>query len=150
MTIEEAAHLVLLAGGFAEGGEVFVLDMGKPISVGDLARQLIKASGYSVRDLNNPDGDIEIVTTGLRPGEKLHEELMIRKGAQTTAHPKIICVREDHLSELETAALMRDLSEAIEADDAAHSCDVLGRWIPGFADDVGQKKWLASGISGTD
>ncbi|MFZ1728256.1 MAG: nucleoside-diphosphate sugar epimerase/dehydratase [Albidovulum sp.] len=150
MTIEEAAHLVLLAGGFAEGGEVFVLDMGKPISVGDLARQLIMASGYSVRDVKNPDGDIEIVTTGLRPGEKLHEELMIRKGAQTTAHPKIICVREDHLSELETAAMMRDLSEAIEADDVAHACDVLGRWILGFADDAGQKRRLASGLAVTD
>jgi FlaA1/EpsC-like NDP-sugar epimerase len=122
----------LLAGSFAEGGEVFVLDMGEPVSVNDLARQLIKASGYSVRDAENPDGDIEIVTTGLRPGEKLHEELMIRKGAQTTEHPKIICVREDHLSELETAAVLRDLSEAIENDDVGLAHNALRRWIPGF------------------
>ena len=137
MTIEEAAHLVLLAGSFAEGGEVFVLDMGEPVSVNDLARQLIKASGYSVRDAENPDGDIEIVTTGLRPGEKLHEELMIRKGAQTTAHPKIISVREDHLSELETAAALRDLSDAIEADDVDLAQAALARWILGFSKSQG-------------
>jgi FlaA1/EpsC-like NDP-sugar epimerase len=138
MTIEEAAHLVLLAGSLAEGGEVFVLDMGEPVSVNDLARQLIKASGYSVRDAENPDGDIEIVTTGLRPGEKLHEELMIRKGAQTTEHPKIICVREDHLSELETAAALRDLADAIAADDISLVQDVITRWIPGLANVQGQ------------
>ena len=150
MTIEEAAHLVLLAGGFAEGGEVFVLDMGEPVSVGALARQLIRASGYTVRDQTNPEGDIEIVTTGLRPGEKLHEELMIRKGAQTTAHPKIICVREDHLSELETAAVLRDLSEAIEADDAVRAQDVLVRWIPGFDGARSRKPHLAQGLSVTE
>lgn len=114
MTIQEASKLVLLAGSFAEGGEVFVLDMGKPVRIGELARRLIQASGYTVRDAENPNGDIEIVTTGLRPGEKLHEELMVRKGAQTTAHPKIIHVREDHLSEIETAAALRDLRDAIE------------------------------------
>ncbi|MGD9919043.1 MAG: polysaccharide biosynthesis protein [Paenirhodobacter sp.] len=114
MTIEEASRLVLLAGSFAEGGEVYVLDMGKPIRIGELARRLIEASGYSVRDAANPQGDIEIVTVGLRPGEKLHEELMVRKGAQATAHPKIIRVREDHLSELETAGALRDLRDAIE------------------------------------
>jgi FlaA1/EpsC-like NDP-sugar epimerase len=133
MTIEEAAFLVLLAGSFAEGGEVFVLDMGVPVSVRDLARQLIKASGYSVRDAANPDGDIEIVTTGLRPGEKLEEELMVRKGAQTTAHPKIISVREEHLSELETAAALRDLSDAIEADDVDLAQSVLARWVSGYS-----------------
>lgn len=114
MTIQEASRLVLLAGSFAGGGEVYVLDMGKPIKIGDLARRLIAASGYTVRDAANPTGDIEIVTTGMRPGEKLHEELMVRKGAQATAHPKIIRVREDHLSEIETAAALRDLREAIE------------------------------------
>lgn len=114
MTIQEASRLVLLAGSFAEGGEVYVLDMGAPIRIGELARRLIAASGYTVRDGANPNGDIEIVTTGLRPGEKLHEELMVRRGAQATAHPKIIRVREDHLSELETAAALRDLRTAVE------------------------------------
>lgn len=134
MTIQEASRLVLLAGSFAEGGEVYVLDMGKPIRIGDLARRLIAASGYTVRDEANPNGDIAIVTTGLRPGEKLHEELMVRKGAQTTAHPKIIRVREDHLSELETAAALRDLREAIdrgvEEDVVAVVARVVREYLP--------------------
>lgn len=132
MTIMEAARLVLLAGSFAEGGEVFVLDMGKPVFIRDLARQLIEAAGYSVRDAANPDGDIEIVTTGLRPGEKLHEELMVRKGAQTTAHPKIIRVREDHLSELEMAAALRDLREAIDTGDEGAVLAALARAVPDY------------------
>jgi FlaA1/EpsC-like NDP-sugar epimerase len=122
MTIQEASRLVLLAGSFAEGGEVFVLDMGQPVRVGDLARRMIVAAGYSVRDAGNPAGDIEIVVTGLRPGEKLHEELMMRRGAQITAHPKIIRVREDHLSEIEMAAILRDLRAAV---DGGHDADML-------------------------
>ncbi len=129
MTIQEASKLVLLAGSFAEGGEVFVLDMGKPIRIGDLARRLIAAAGYTLRDAENPNGDIEIVTTGLRPGEKLHEELMVRKGAQTTAHPKIIHVREDHLSELETAAALRDLREAVDRGVEAEVIAVVARAV---------------------
>ncbi len=129
MTMQEAARLVLLAGSFAEGGEVFVLDMGKPIRIGDLARRLIKAAGYTVRDAENPNGDIEIVTTGMRPGEKLHEELMVRKGAQTTAHPKIIRVREDSLSEIEMAAALRDLREALEQGGEAAVIEVVARAV---------------------
>ncbi len=119
MTIQEAARLVLLAGSFASGGEVYVLDMGAPVSIRQLARQVIEASGYSVRDAANPDGDIAIVTTGLRPGEKLHEELMIAEGREATAHPKIIAVREDCLSEIEMAAAMRDVKDALDAGDDA-------------------------------
>ena len=132
MTIMEAARLVLLAGSFAEGGEVFVLDMGKPIFIRDLARRLILASGYTVRDAKNCDGDIEIVTTGLRPGEKLHEELMVRKGAQTTAHPKIIRVREDHLSELEMAAALRALRDAIDRGSEVELLAALCRAVPEY------------------
>lgn len=132
MTIQEAARLVLLAGSFAEGGEVFVLDMGAPIFIRDLARKLIEASGYLVRDAANPHGDIEIVTTGLRPGEKMHEELMMRKGAQTTAHPKIIRVREDRLSELEMAGALRDLREAIDTGSDAGVLGVLARAVPEY------------------
>lgn len=133
MTIQEASRLVLLAGSFAEGGEVFVLDMGKPVKIGDLARRLIETAGFTVRDAANPEGDIEIVTTGLRPGEKLHEELMVRKGAQTTAHPKIISVREDHLSELATAAALRDLREAIDRGSDAEVIAVVARAVPEYA-----------------
>ncbi|PTV93896.1 FlaA1/EpsC-like NDP-sugar epimerase [Rhodobacter aestuarii] len=133
MTIQEASKLVLLAGSLAEGGEVFMLDMGKPVRIGDLARKMIKASGYTVRDAANPDGDIEIVTTGLRPGEKLHEELMLCKGARATAHPKIIWVREHHLSELETAAALRDLRSAIDRGSEVDVIATVAWAVPEYA-----------------
>lgn len=132
MTIQEAARLVLLAGSFADGGEVYVLDMGKPMLIRDLARRMIEGRGFQVRDRANPDGDIEIVTTGLRPGEKLYEELMVRKGAGSTSHPKIIRVREDRLSELQTAAMLRDLRDAIERNDPAEMLATLARAIPEY------------------
>ncbi len=133
MTIQEAAGLVLLAGVLAEGGEVFVLDMGQPIRIADLARQLIVGSGHTVRDAENPDGDIEIVVTGLRPGEKLHEELMVTKGAQLTAHPKIVRLNEEHPSQLETAAALRDLRQAADRDDPSLLRATLERWVPTLA-----------------
>ena len=132
MTIQEAARLVLIAGSLAEGGEVFVLDMGAPVAIRELAARLIEMSGYSVRDAANPDGDIEIVTTGLRPGEKLHEQLMVGQGAKMTAHPKIISVREAHLSELEIAAVLRDLRDAVDSNDDAALLVVLRRWLADY------------------
>ena len=89
MTIPEAAQLVIQAGAMAKGGDVFVLDMGEPVKIGDLARRMVKLSGLSVRDEHNPDGDIEITITGLRPGEKLYEELLLGDDPQPTLHPKI-------------------------------------------------------------
>lgn len=129
MTIEEASRLVLLAGSFAGGGEVYVLDMGKPQKIIDLARRMIEAAGYTVRDEANPAGDIEIVITGLRPGEKLHEELMVRRGAQATAHPKIIRVREDSLTQLEMAAVLRDLRDAVDVGDEEAVIAVVARAV---------------------
>src|SRR5690606_12567145 len=90
MTIPEAAQLVLQAGSMAQGGDVFVLDMGEPVRIVDLARRMIKLMGASVRDENNPDGDIEIVFTGLRPAEKLYEELLIGGNVVGTGHPMIM------------------------------------------------------------
>jgi FlaA1/EpsC-like NDP-sugar epimerase len=89
MTIPEAAQLVIQAGAMAKGGDVFVLDMGESVKIADLARRMIELSGLSVRDEARPDGDIEIVITGLRPGEKLYEELMLGDDPQPTMHPKI-------------------------------------------------------------
>ena len=89
MTIPEAAQLVIQAGAMAEGGDVFVLNMGEPVRIAELARRMVELSGLSVRDEANPDGDIEIVITGLRPGEKLYEELMLGDHPQPTMHPKI-------------------------------------------------------------
>ena len=129
MTIPEAARLVLVAGSFGEGGDVFVLDMGKPVPIYDLARQMIEAAGYTVRDSSHPDGDIEIIMTGLRPGEKMHEELMIGKGEMTTLHPKIMKAREHQLSEIEVAAALKALRVAVEARDAVALRATLNRWV---------------------
>lgn len=132
MTIEEASRLVLLAGSFAAGGEVYVLDMGKPVRIADLARRMIESAGYTVRDERNPNGDIEIQVVGLRPGEKLYEELMVRKGAQATAHKKIIRVREDHLNEADTESCLSDLRVAIEHGSDAEVIAVTARMVPEY------------------
>ncbi len=132
MTLEEAVRLVLRAASFARGGEVFVLDMGSPVPIRKLARQVIEASGYTVRDAETPDGDIEIVITGLRPGEKLHEELLIGEGYLTTAHEKIFTAREDSLSEIEIASILRSLREAVATADDAAARAVITRWVEGF------------------
>jgi FlaA1/EpsC-like NDP-sugar epimerase len=90
MSIPEAAQLVIQAGAMATGDDVFVLDMGKPVRIMDLARRLVELSGLTVRDAANPQGDIEMVFTGLRPGEKLYEELLISDNPQGTQHPRIM------------------------------------------------------------
>ena len=87
MTIPEATQLVLQATGLAKGGEVFLLDMGKPVLIRQLAEQMVRLSGLELKNDANPDGDIEIICTGLRPGEKLFEELLIEGNAQPTIHP---------------------------------------------------------------
>jgi FlaA1/EpsC-like NDP-sugar epimerase len=94
MTIPEAAQLVIQATAMAKGGEVFVLDMGQPVRIMDLARSMVRLSGLTVRDAQDPDGDIEIVETGLRPGEKLYEELLIGDNPEPTNHPRILRARE--------------------------------------------------------
>ena len=98
MTIPEAAQLVLQAGAMAQGGDVFVLDMGQPVKIMDLARRMAQLSGLSVRDEGNPDGDIDIVITGLRPGEKLYEELLIGDNPEATSHERIMKAREDFVT----------------------------------------------------
>ena len=89
MTIEEASQLVIQAAELALGGDLFVLDMGKPIKIIELAEQMIKLSGLTIKDEKNPNGDIEIIFTGLRPGEKLFEELLIDAECLGTSHPLI-------------------------------------------------------------
>lgn len=129
MTIPEATRLVLLAGTFARGGDVFVLDMGKPVAMRDVARKMIENAGLTVRDADNPKGDIEIRITGLRPGEKLHEELLIGSDMLTTPHPRILRAQEGHLSEIELAKALKSLSEAIETRDVALLRSILAQWI---------------------
>jgi FlaA1/EpsC-like NDP-sugar epimerase len=134
MTIAEAARLVLLAGSFSDGdgGDVFVLDMGEPVKIRDLARQMIEAAGLSVQNTANPGGDIEIVVTGLRPGEKLHEELLIGEGLLTTPHSKILRAQEQSLTELEMATALRALRTAVATNSVAEAHHVILTYVESY------------------
>jgi FlaA1/EpsC-like NDP-sugar epimerase len=132
MTIPEAAQLVIQAGAMAEGGDVFVLDMGEPIRIYDLAVRMIELSGLSVRSDDNPSGDIAITVTGLRPGEKLYEELLIGNAPAPTTHPLIMKAHEPTPSQAELELALRSLSEAIELGDGARAIDVLSAINPDF------------------
>jgi FlaA1/EpsC-like NDP-sugar epimerase len=140
MTIREAVQLVLQAGAEACGGEVFVLDMGEPVSILQLARQVIASAGYTVRDEDNPDGDIAIDIIGLRPGEKMEEELTLSQEVIGTRHQKIFCARETVLSELETAALLRGLRQAVAAGDETAARQVVTRWVEGYTQPPADRK----------
>ena len=131
MTMSEAVRLVLLTGSFARGGDVFVLDMGKPVAIRDLAVRMIEQAGHTLRDAKTPHGDIEIRTTGLRPGEKLHEELLIGSEMLATPHPKILRAQESHLSEIETATALNTLRQAIETRNTDLLNTTLAAWIEG-------------------
>src|SRR5690625_3358926 len=133
MTISEAARLVLLAGAYATGGDLFVLDMGKPVKIMSLARRMIEMSGLTVRDTENPTGDIEIETVGLRPGEKLYEELLIDDVVAPTPHPKIMRASEPCPSEIEVAKLLKELRQAIDANLPATIRRQIGRWVEGYS-----------------
>lgn len=117
MTIPEASQLVLQAGSMGIGGEVFVLDMGEPVKIADLARKIIRLMGFNEKSDENPDGDIEIVYSGLRPGEKLYEELLIGDNPQGTAHPRIMMAEELFLPWAEIKKLL------LEIDAASHEFD---------------------------
>lgn len=139
MTISEAARLVLIAGGMSDNrlegsGDLFVLDMGQPIKIRDLAERMIAAAGCSLKSEQNPNGDIEIVVTGLRPGEKLHEELLIEPGMLTTPHEKILRARERGLSSVEVATALRELRNAVATGNAEAAFAVLEAYVEGYAD----------------
>lgn len=130
MTINEAVRLVLFAGKETVGGELFVLDMGEPVSIRKLARQMIERAGYSVRSSSNPDGDIEIAIVGLKRGEKLHEELNDPNGSlRPTNHAKIMSASDKGLSQIEVAAAMRALKVAVDDGSAGAVRDVVARFI---------------------
>lgn len=129
MTIPEAAQLVIQAAGMAKGGEVFVLDMGKLVKIQDLAETLVRLSGLTVRNETNPDGDIEIVEVGLRPGEKLYEELIIGNDPQKTLHPRIMKAHETFLTQDILDALINDLLDCRDPDLAVKTLKSL---VPEF------------------
>ena len=133
MTIAEAARLVLRAGAMAEGGEVFVLDMGEPVRIVDLAIQAIEQAGYSAQTETNPGGDIAIEFIGLRPGEKLHEELFFDGSERPTADRKIFRLRETGLSEFEVAEILRALRHAMANGTPDGALQAIARRVPGFA-----------------
>lgn len=132
MTVQEAVQLVLQACAISRGAEVFVLDMGQPVPILSLARQVIQSAGYEVRDADNPDGDIEIQITGLRPGEKMSEELTLSDDLVGTVYPKIFMTHEEGLSQIEIASALRRLREAFVASDEEMARDVVRRWVEGF------------------
>jgi FlaA1/EpsC-like NDP-sugar epimerase len=132
MTIPEAAQLVLHAGAMAEEGDLFVLDMGSPVKIVDLAKRMIALAGHTVRDLNSPNGDIQILFTGLRPGEKLYEELLIGENPLSTNHPRIIRAREDFMAWPEFMMHLQELLNAAHCGDLTSMQNTMRRLIPGF------------------
>ena len=130
MTIPEAVQLVLQATGMAEGGDVFLLDMGEPVRIADLARQMIELSGLRVKDDTSPDGDISIEFTGLRPGEKLYEELLICADDQSTDHPLIRRAREPKLDRQDFDRLLDQLASALEQWDAEATYKSIHQLVP--------------------
>ncbi len=137
MTIPEAAQLVLQAGAMATGGDVFVLDMGQPVRIMDLARRVIELSGLRPRDADNPQGDVEIVITGLRPGEKLYEELLIGDNPEGTSHPRIMKAREDFLPWTELSQALDALQEAVQANDVQGIRTILAQCVSGYESESG-------------
>jgi FlaA1/EpsC-like NDP-sugar epimerase len=137
MTIPEAAQLVLQAAVLAEGGDVFLLDMGEPVRIKDLASQMVRLSGLSLRDAHNPNGDIEIVCTGLRPGEKLYEELLIDAQSEPTEHPLIYRAHERAVPPAELWPQIDALEAAIRRQDATRALEVLAGLVPEWQRDGG-------------
>ncbi len=125
MTIPEAAQLVVQAGSMAKGGDVFVLDMGRPVRIDDLARRLVNLMGLTVRDANNPDGDIEIEYTGLRTAEKLFEELLIGSNVTGTDHPMIMRAMEHRLPWSKMQEILNDLLVALASFDCHRALALL-------------------------
>ncbi|WP_096697329.1 nucleoside-diphosphate sugar epimerase/dehydratase [Polaromonas sp. AER18D-145] len=136
MTIPEAAQLVLQAGAMAEGGEVYVLDMGEPVKIIDLARRMVKLSGFTVQEEARPDGDIAIEVTGLRPGEKLYEELLIGDNPVPTVHPRILKAHEDFVPWEDFAIDLDKLQQAIVANDTSTLRAILLKHVSGFTPDA--------------
>jgi FlaA1/EpsC-like NDP-sugar epimerase len=132
MTIPEAAQLVIQAGAMAQGGEVYVLDMGSSVKIIDLARSMIRLSGLTVRDESTPDGDIEVLEVGLRPGEKLYEELLIGDNPEPTRHERIMRARERHLPWDELAPRVERLVSLCADGDAAEAIALLEELVPEY------------------
>jgi FlaA1/EpsC-like NDP-sugar epimerase len=152
MTIPEAAQLVLQAGSMAQGGDVFVLDMGNPVRIADLAHRMVHLSGLTVRDAENPEGDIEIQFTGLRPGEKLYEELLIGCNVTGTDHPMIMRAVEHSIPWEQMQELLQDLLLVMGDSDVQAARDLLLRGVREYrpsgdvVDDVWRRRQRAQRV----
>ncbi|MFI8983276.1 polysaccharide biosynthesis protein [Ectopseudomonas khazarica] len=142
MTIPEAAQLVIQAGSMGQGGDVFVLDMGSPVKIADLAEKMIRLSGLSVRDESTPHGDIAIEFTGLRPGEKLYEELLIGEDVKPTEHPMIMRAEEDMLPWEELKVRLQALLAAVDEDDYARVRMLLRETVHGYVPEGEIVDWI--------
>jgi FlaA1/EpsC-like NDP-sugar epimerase len=142
MTIPEAAQLVIQAGAMAKGGDVFVLDMGQPVKIMDLACRIIELSGLQVKNAQNPDGDIDIEITGLRPGEKLYEELLIGDNPRPTSHPRIMKAHEEHIGWVELEQKLRSLEMVLNINDVAVIRLMMQQLVPGYTPDDEIVDWV--------
>ncbi len=133
MTIPEASQLVIQAGAMAKGGDVFVLDMGQSVKIIDLAKRMIELSGLTVKDEQNPDGDVEIEISGLRPGEKLYEELLIGDNPRSTSHSRIMKAQEEFLPWEELEAKLNALEMALNVNDVGVIRTMMQQLVYGYA-----------------
>jgi FlaA1/EpsC-like NDP-sugar epimerase len=147
MTIPEAAQLVIQAGSMGSGGDVFVLDMGSPLLIADLAKRMIQLAGYTVRDEQNTKGDIEIRFTGLRPAEKMFEELLIGKNVTGTEHPRILRAMEHSLPWEQIRHVLDELAQCSLRFDCERAREILLRAVPEYqpTDKVQDHVWLHGG-----
>ncbi|WP_446730768.1 polysaccharide biosynthesis protein [Pseudomonas sp. OTU750018] len=142
MTIPEASQLVIQAGAMGQGGDVFVLDMGQPVKIAELAEKMIHLSGLSVRSEKTPHGDIAIEFTGLRPGEKLYEELLIGDNVSPTEHPMIMRANEEHLSWEAFKVVLGDLLAAVARDDYDRVRQLLRETVSGYKPEGEIVDWI--------
>jgi FlaA1/EpsC-like NDP-sugar epimerase len=133
MTIPEAAQLVIQAGAMAKGGDVFVLDMGESVKIIDLAKRMVELSGLTVKDDQNPHGDIDIEITGLRPGEKLYEELLIGNNPELTTHPRIMKAHEEFLVWVVIEEKLNALELALSINDVSGVRLMMQELVQGYA-----------------
>jgi FlaA1/EpsC-like NDP-sugar epimerase len=142
MTIPEAAQLVIQAGAMAHSGDVFVLDMGESVKIINLAKRMVELSGLTIRDDQYIDGDIEIEITGLRPGEKLYEELLIGDNPTSTAHPRIMKAREGYISLAELQNRMQDLERALSVSDLHAIRSIMTELVSGYTPNLEIVDWI--------
>jgi FlaA1/EpsC-like NDP-sugar epimerase len=142
MTINEAALLVIQAGAMAQGGEVFVLDMGLPVRIFDLAKTMVELSGNTLKSKDNPNGDIAIEITGLRPGEKLYEELLIGNNPLETEHPRIMKANEDFLEWETLSVLLEKLRKKVECKSVEDTIEILKSIVTNYKKSDSISDWV--------